>query len=491
MAQGIWCMLHDAGWSICTMQMATCTWLPKTLNLFRNKKIIPCRIPSEMTAKLSKFVSMDQGPVKIFTFRDVPRLRYIAEVILGEILGLSWEIVTDKRKLGKNPVINYSQDNINGSFSIIPESLLFETGVRKTDLSVTDWKGLPVFFQTPAGSDLPFDIFAASFFLISRYEEYLEFDPDKYGRFRASSSFAFRNGFLTRPVIDLWAKEMAKTMILKLRNLVFKRSTFRSLVTIDVDQPFEFLGKDVFRSLGGLIRDISRQSGKVGERYRTVAKGEKDPFDVFDYITDQIEKSGTDARFFIPVGDRSDFDKQPSWQNEDYRKLILKISTKFKTGLHPTYYASGDASKLANEINRLKSILSGNISASRYHYVRIRIPESFKIIDGLGISEEYSMGYADEPGFRAGIARPYLFYDVKEERKTNLRIIPFHVMDCTLYQYKGLDPGKAKELISGLINETRIAGGLFVSIWHNTSLINNSDWIGWRDVFEYMLKQQQ
>jgi hypothetical protein len=240
---------------------------------------------------------MDQGPVKIFTSRDVARLRYIADVIFGDILGLSWEIVTDKRKLGRNPVINYSHDEINGSFRIIPDNLLFETGVRKIDLTVTEWKGLPVFFQAAPGSDLPFDIFAASFFLISRYEEYLEFEPDPYGRFRASSGFAFRNGFLARPVIDLWAKEMSKTMIVKLRNLVFRKNTFRSLLTIDMDQPFEFLGKDLFRSLGGLLRDISKKPGKAGERYRTVAKGEKDPFDVFDYITDQIEKSGTDARF--------------------------------------------------------------------------------------------------------------------------------------------------------------------------------------------------
>jgi len=441
--------------------------------------------------KLSKFVNMDPGPVKIFTIRDVPRLRYIAEVILGDILGLSWEIVTDKRKLGKSPVINYSTEEINGSFRIIPDNLLFETGVRNYDLSVTEWKGLPVFFQTAAGSDLPFDIFAASFFLISRYEEYLEFEPDDYGRFRASSSFAFRNGFLSRPVIDLWVKEMAKTMLLKFRNLAFRRNDYKSLLTIDLDQPFEFLGKDIFRNLGRLFLDISKKSGKARERYRTVAKGDKDPYDVFDYITGQIEKSGSDARFFIPVGDHSGYDKQPSWQNEDYRRLILKISGKFKTGLHPSFYASDDASRLTTEKSRLKSILSGEISASRYHFVRIRFPDSYRILDGAGIVEDYSMGYHDEPGFRAGIARPYQFYDVADDRKTNLRIIPFQVMDNTLYQYKGTDQVNAKDIIAGMIDETRKAGGLFVSIWHNTSLLDNQDWRGWREVFEYMLKLQQ
>lgn len=434
---------------------------------------------------------MNSGPVKIFASRDVPRLRYIAEIILGDILGLSWEIVTDKRKLGKNPVINYSRDEINGSFRIIPDNLLFEKDVRNLELKVTEWKGLPVFFQTEDGSDLPFDIFAASFFLVSRYEEYLKFDPDEYGRFRASSGFAFRNGFLTRPVIDLWAKEMARTMIMKLRNLVFRRNEFKSLLTIDVDQPFEFLGKDVFRSLGGLFRDIGKQSGKAGDRYRTVARGDKDPFDVYDYICGQIEKSGSDVRFFIPVGDRTGYDKHPSYHNEDYRKLIHKISGRYKTGLHPSFYASEDASRLSTEKTRLKNILSGDISASRYHFVRIRFPESYRILVAAGLTEDYSMGYPDEPGFRAGVARPFFFYDVVADKKSELMIYPFQVMDSSLYQYKKLNPGDAEEIINNIIIETKKVGGMFITIWHNTTLLDNPEQQEWRRVFENMLKLQQ
>jgi len=434
---------------------------------------------------------MDSGPVKIFTSRDVPRLRYIADIIFGDILGLSWEIVTDKRKLGKNPVINYSGDEINGSFKIIPDSLLFEAGVRNPDLKVTEWKGLPVFFQAPEGSDLPFDIFAASFFLVSRYEEYLEFEPDEYGRFRASSSFAFRNGFLARPVIDLWTKEFARTMVMKLRNLAFRRNEYRSVLTIDIDQPFEFLGKDMFRSIGGLFRDFGKKPGKAGERYRTVAKGDKDPYDVFDYMTSQIEKSSSDVRFFIPVGDRTDYDRHPSWHNDDYRKLIHKISSKFSTGMHPSYYASDDISRLTTEKTRLKNILSADIYASRFHFIRIRLPGSYRILAQAGLTEDYSMGYPDEPGYRAGIARPFRFYDVLTDTSPDLMIWPFQVMDSSLYQYKKLIPGEAEEVIKSTIDETRKVGGLFMTIWHNTTLLDNPEQEGWRKVFENMLKLQQ
>jgi len=433
---------------------------------------------------------MDSRPVKIYSTEDVPRLRYIAGIILGDILGLSWEVITDKRKLGKHPVINYSSENITGSFKISPDSLLFETGIAPREIIVNEWKGLPVFFQTSSDSDFPFDIFAASFFLVSRYEEYLEFQPDEYGRFKASSSLAFKNGFLGIPIIDLWAKEMAKAFLKRFQTLAFKRNEYKALLTIDTDQPFAYLGKSLLRSIGGLFRDIKSNTGNVGDRYRIVARGEKDPFEVFDYIIENIEKSNADVRFFFPVGDHSKYDKNPSWKNDEYRKLIHSIADKYKTGLHPSFYSAGNSALINTEAVRLKTILEKEIILSRFHYIRLFIPQSYRDIYNAGISEDYSMGYPDEPGFRAGIARPYYFYDITDDQQTSLKIIPFQVMDVTLYNYKNLDPVASKAVILKLINETRKVGGLFVSIWHNTSLLDNTDWQGWKEVFEFMLKNQ-
>ena len=115
------------------------------------------------------------GPVKIFTASNVPRLSYVVDLIFNEILGLSWQIISDRRKLGKGIIINYSNEVIPGSFKLFPARLLFEQGIKKQDILVGNWKELPVFFETPEDSDLPFDIFAATFYLVSRYEEYLDF----------------------------------------------------------------------------------------------------------------------------------------------------------------------------------------------------------------------------------------------------------------------------------------------------------------------------
>ena len=216
----------------------------------------------------------------------------------------------------------------------------------------------------------------------------------------------------------------------------------------------------------------------------------KDPYENFDYITEKIDKNKSDARFFIPVGDYSKYDKNPSWKNDEYRQLILRLADKYQTGLHPSFYAAANSSLMNKEAEHLKTILDREIVLSRFHYIRLFIPQSYRYIHFAGITEDYSMGYPDEPGFRAGIARPFYFYDVMEDKQTSLKIVPFQVMDATLYQYKKLDADASKELILKLINETRKVGGTFVSIWHNTSLLDSPEWQRWREVFEYMLKSQ-
>lgn len=433
---------------------------------------------------------MDAKPVRIYSTENVPRLRYVAGIILEDILGLSWEIVTDKRKLGKHPAINYSCENISGCLKISPDPLLFETGIEAREISVSEWKGLPVFFQINTSSDLPFDIFAASFYLITRYEEYPDYTGDKYGLYMASSSLAFRHGFLGRPVVELWARELAKALLRKFQTITFRRNEFRAMLTIDADQPFAYLGKNLLSSIGGLFHDITTSEGHPGDRYRTVVKGGKDPYEVFDYIMDNIEKHKSDTRFFFPVGDHSKFDRNPSWKNDEYRNLISRISAKYKTGLHPSYNASGNAALINTEKSRLRSIIADEITISRFHSIRFFMPQSFYHIKNAGITEDYSMGYPEEPGFRAGIARPFYFYDIAVDQQTNLKVIPFLVTDNTLCNNSKSDPLKAKEIILNLLNEARKAGGTFVSIWHNTSLLENSECQGCREVFEFMLKNQ-
>lgn len=429
---------------------------------------------------------MQLRPVRIYSSQDVPRLRYIAGILIGEILGLSWEIITDKRKLRKHPVINYSNESIPGSYTIIPDKLLFEKGIVSREISVSKWNDLPVIFTSPAESDLPFDIFAASFYLITRYEEYLDFNPDKHGRFPASASLAFKHGFLDMPVVDLWVKEMSRAFLKKFPTLAFRRCEYRSLLTIDVDQAFSNYSGNIFSSIKGFIYDL--RGSISAHKTDDVLQEEKDPYDIFGYLEGKISGYRQETRFFFPVGDHSSFDLNPSWRNSGYRGLINGISTNYEIGIHPSYYSSEKNSVLLDEISRLSMITGRQVTVNRYHYLKFSFPDSYRKLISAGIKEDYSMGFPDKTGFRAGIARPYAFYDLEKDEVTNLRIIPFQVMDETLISYKYPDPEVARQTIKKLITETKRARGLFVSIWHNTSLTEEKT--VWRDVFEFMLKEQ-
>jgi hypothetical protein len=213
---------------------------------------------------------MEPKPLKIYCPTITPRLRYIADLVFNEFLGLNYEITDDRRKLGKHTVINYSGENIANSFRIIPHTLLFETGIIRREIIVGKWKNLPVFFSEQGEQDFPFDILAASFYLVSRYEEYLDYTPDEHGRYTSASSLAFRNGFLDIPVIELWIKELSKALVMKFRQLAFKRNEFQSVVTIDSDEAFAYKGRNLLRSVEGLVN-------------------EKDPYDVYEYIHGRIK----------------------------------------------------------------------------------------------------------------------------------------------------------------------------------------------------------
>ena len=90
---------------------------------------------------------MNQLPVKIYSEENTARIGYIAGIILGDMLGLNWEIVTDRRKIGKNPVINYSKQSISGSYKIAPDPLLFEKQVSQKNINISTMERVTSIFS--------------------------------------------------------------------------------------------------------------------------------------------------------------------------------------------------------------------------------------------------------------------------------------------------------------------------------------------------------
>ncbi|MEZ5083728.1 MAG: polysaccharide deacetylase family protein [Bacteroidales bacterium] len=159
-----------------------------------------------------------------------------------------------------------------------------------------------------------------------------------------------------------------------------------------------------------------------------------------------------------------------------------------KVGIHPSYNSNHFPGQLKQEINRLSKVLNREITQSRQHFLMLRLPTTYRNLINLDITDDYSMGFASQPGFRASICSPFNFYDLDLDAETKLRIHPFTFMEGTLRDYMNTSADKALEIIKSLIKEVKDVNGTFIPIWHNESLSDKKRWTGWQKVYEEMIE---
>ncbi len=428
--------------------------------------------------------------VLIYTHKITPRLSYTFDFILNQILGLEYRITDNKEEFQQKdgPKINYSEDNFNDSIFIKPSNLLFEDDIRPQNLFVTQWDNVKIFFQTNDTSVLPFDLFAASFYLVSRYEEYLPFDADSHGRFEAKESLAFKNNFLHEPIVDQWAYIFADILKERYSGIQIPGRNFQYISTIDVDNAYAFLFKGISRTLGATFRSLLNLDLQDNfRRYRTLAN-KRDPYDTYDIFFDTHQKYGIKPIWFFLVGNSGRYDNNVSPDKQGYQNLIKSIAKKSQVGIHTSYETYKNENKLQNEIRKLEGLIERKVYKSRQHYLRLHFNQTYQNLIKSGITEDYTMGYATNIGFRAGTCTPFNFYDLEKEEETGLKVFPFEVMDITLNKYKGYNVTEAISSIESVIEKIKKVNGTFISIWHNEALSDHGHWKGWETVYREMLR---
>ena len=163
--------------------------------------------------------------ILVYTHKITPRLRYVFKHIFTRILLIPVKFTTTIEEFIAHSGLKmtYSKAPLGKEFFIRSNDLLFEQGVNDLDINIFNEDDVPCFFNAGSKSVLPFDIFAASFFLISRYEEYLPHVRDAHERFTAEQSLAFKYRFLEKPVIDIWAYKLLEKLQEKFPDYIIKR----------------------------------------------------------------------------------------------------------------------------------------------------------------------------------------------------------------------------------------------------------------------------
>ena len=426
--------------------------------------------------------------ILVHTEYITPKIEYIFQLIFTDILGVDYRITISQEEYNSydGAKINYSKKELGG-LNIAPSGLLDLKGILEVKIQVDEVDGVKVFYKTGSGNDfLSYDIFSASFYLVTRLEEYSETELDKHGRFQAENSLAFKEGFLTTPIVNVWAEKLKEILISKFSTLQFSERKFDFISTIDIDNAFAFKEKGAIRTRGAFVKDMIKGNMDQYKRRKRVLKGEEqDPYDTYDYLRSIQEKYGLKMIYFFLLGDYAKYDRNVNYENKKQRQLIQNVSQYAEVGIHPSYASNEQSDKVKAEIKRLKEIVGFEISKSRQHFLRLFIPETYYQLIDTGIKEDYSMGYASQAGFRAGICTAYTFYDIINDKPTSLKIVPFSVMDGTLNEYMKLSVEEAEQVVKELIDNVKSVNGTFISIWHNETLNDERHWTGWKQLYEY------
>lgn len=432
----------------------------------------------------------------IFSPEISPRLQYTTDLIFGQLLGISFRITHFKEEIlhYEGPTLAYCFHPVEAHFSIPASGLLFERNIasQQTRLDKTElWEEMPVPFvnQNPdPGFDLPFDLFSAVFYLVSRYEEYLPFEPDEHHRFHSGESWAFHNGVLDRPLVNEWIIGFANMLKEKMKpGPDIHLPSYRFLPTVDVDNAFAYKHKGWRRTLGGYLQDIQSMEDR-NHRYQVLLGHQQDPYDTFDLMHRFHREHELRPVWFFLLGNYGPYDKNISYRKRAYQKLIGEIADDHPVGIHPSYGSDSSPERIRQEINRLHPIIKKPIEKSRQHYLKLDYPRTYRALSHLGIREDYSLGYGERLGFRASIATPIPFFDLEENRTLDLIIYPFQVMDITLQQFLNLTPDEALERVKQIIDTIRRVGGTFSTLWHNESLSEWKQWTGWSEVYRNILE---
>jgi hypothetical protein len=425
--------------------------------------------------------------VIIYSPTSSVRFTYSVNLLFRLMPGLNYEITnnTDNFLNNNDARINYSNQHFEGAVNIRPCGLLAETGITAQKTTIGNWQGVPTLFQLEG--DVPFDIFSAVFYLATRYEEYTDKTRDQHGRYTAAQSLAHKNGFLALPLINIWANQLR--LLLNARfNLSIQKAPYTFTPTLDIDQAYYYHHKPFVRNILGFARQVYKgQWTGAAKRAKVMLGLQQDPNDTFQYQTKTHKQYGVQATYFFHVGDAGPHDPYPLYHLPAVSSIIQSLSSTNLVGIHPSYRSFNNKDIILAEKLRLEKITHTVITHSRQHFLRFDLPQTYRTLIGCGITDDYSMGYADVAGYRAGIAAPYKWFDLEKNEETTLTLHPFAVMDVTLKNYMLLTPQAAIDKINELNNPVKQNGGHFMSLWHNESLGYLPEWKGWQRVYQHLL----
>lgn len=422
----------------------------------------------------------------IYTPKITPRIEYSFKHICKRILGLEIQFTSDTEEFIKyqGVKISYDKKPLHDELFFQAAGFLDQQGIETVEIIVKPWEETVGFFSVSQQSRLPFDIFSASFYMLSRYEEYLPHVKDEKGRFTARESLAYNEGFLMQPVVDIWAYKFRKVLSAHFPDLILEIKPQQMSVTslIEASEPFIYAQKGIFRTIIGSVADLlSGNFRKLFMRAKVILRIKRDPGDTFKWIVNTTKHSNFKSIVFFMLGEATAINKSMNFHRKKLKLLIKYTNDYTETGLIFSFKSLTNPELLKKEKNHLESITHRAVESSINAELLVNLPEIYRQLIELEVKNDYTMVFSDMPGFRAGTCTPFLFYDLDYEIKTPLMLQPVaaHTQMFSAAKYSN----SKERTINELLKVVNSVNGHFIMIFSNNDFSATPQNQVWRKFF--------
>jgi hypothetical protein len=417
--------------------------------------------------------------IAIYAEIDSTRLNYALKALFNPV-DVSFFIVKDKSQFDefKGAKLIYSEETWDNQLHI-PQSEFF------LDSSITPSTRFDFPFEVPENGafHFNFDVFAASFILLSRYEEEVISTRDSFGRFESKYSLLSKRNWLERPIVDEWRLALLRELKNRFPFFDYTPTSHNVHLTVDVDSAFSYLHKGWYRTAGGFAKDILKFDLKnLVRRSIVLLRLRKDDYTTYEYIEGLQKTFGLELTYFFLLSNFGTYDKNVPYTSKALQALIQSLSKNVRVGIHPGVASHSSLSILKEEVRRLQFITEKKVTHARMHYLKMNGAETYRNLLQCEIENDYTMGFADVIGFKSGTALPHYWYDFKQEKETTLLLHPFVAMDATLNRYMNLTAQDAIDKLKELKHTCSRLQVPFCLLWHNESFSECNEWKGWKEV---------
>ena len=412
--------------------------------------------------------------IAILSNIDTPRLRYALGFLLE---GYSFEIFTKNESIPEDfKVLSYGLES-EAALIHFPcmDFPWWKEETRDTNLFRKSVERLESFGE--------FDLFGFAFYLLARCDEYTPEHFDEWGRFQSSGCIQRQWGGVEVAYLDEWRYRLLHAL-----GVSETRIPNRQL-TVDIDSPYAFKFKTILNQWGGFCRDIVRFKWDWVSKRVQVILGHQDPYDTYEVLKDICQNESMALKCFVLCAERSDLDKGMQINQTAGWQCLFRSIGDAEWGWHPSVLGHDIDGQYEAEMTRLEQMGCKKIQSARFHYLKHELPISSARLVALGVERDYTMGFADTVGYRAGTSRSFLWYDWHKSQLSTLRLVPFWGMDVTLKNYLHLTPEDAKMKVAAAKQYAKDFHCDWRMVWHNESVNDWSEWKGWGMVLKQFVER--